>query len=202
VVDTALATDTSFWTIDRLAERCGHYSWLERRLFEVTGRRASEPSSGLPGAATAEIRLFLSVLAARHAALAEQWRHRLPVRAGVDRQALIVPPPGPVPEALDLVGGAADLAGVLSGLVEEILPRLLDSYDQHLARSSSVAEGPVRALLEQSRPGGQREIEQGQTLLIRLGNDPAGAENSAELRTGFQRRLEGVTGVFPDVRAS
>ena len=34
---------TTFRSIGELAELCGHYCWVERRLFEVTGSRASRP---------------------------------------------------------------------------------------------------------------------------------------------------------------
>jgi hypothetical protein len=202
VAETDLVAGPSFWTIEELAARCGHYCWLERRLFEVTGRRASAPTSGEPTAAEAEIRLCLSVLSARHAALAEAWHERLPVRAGVDRAALIAPPPGPFPEALDVLGAAADLAGVLGGLVEQVLPRLVDSYDRHLDRASAVGEGPVRAVLERAGLDGGREIEQGRALLQRVTDNPAEAENVAEFSAQLQHLLEGATGVFPSARAS
>jgi hypothetical protein len=202
VPEAAVAADSSFWTIDQLAERCGHYCWLERRLFELTGERASAPTTGEPSASEAEIRLTLSVMSARHAVVAEQWRDRLPVRAGVDRQGLIAPPPGLFPETLDFLGAETDLPGLLGCLVQQILPRLLDSYDEHLGRASEVAEAPVMALLAQLAAGGWREIEQGLAVVRRVAEDPAEARNVAKFTVGLQRRLEGATGVFPSARAS
>jgi hypothetical protein len=141
-------------------------------------------------------------MSARHASLADQWHDRLPVRAGVDRQGLISPPPGPVPGALDVLGAGADLPVVLGGLVEQILPRLLHSYETHLVRASEVNEGPVRALLEQADVGGRREIARGRALLRRIAQDPSEAENVAEFGARLQHQLRATTGVFPSARAS
>jgi RNA polymerase sigma factor (sigma-70 family) len=87
-------------------------------------RPAGDPEGGDPS--RAEVRVFLSEMSAA----TPSWRRsgdRLPVRAGVDAAALVVPPPGPVVEALDLLAAEPDPWRwcVLGGLVEQILPRLL-----------------------------------------------------------------------------
>ncbi len=128
VVPAASRATTAFRSIDELAELCGHYCWVERRIFELTGSRASRPGSGEPGAGDAEVRVALSEMSARHGFFAAQWRDRLPVRAGVDAGALIVAPPGPFGAALDLIESEPDLARVLGGLATQILPRLVERY--------------------------------------------------------------------------
>jgi hypothetical protein len=202
MADPAAAPEGSFWTIGQLAERCGHYCWLERRLFELTGSRASAPGNPASEASDPEIRLYLSVLSARHAFLAAQWRDRLPVRAGVDAAALVVPPPGPVEEVLDLCAAEPDLVLVLGGLVEQVLPALLGSYDRHLAHASVVREAPVRDVLVLGGLVGRSEVADGRALLQRVAGSPDQAEKAATFGASLQRRLRNQAGVFPDARAS
>jgi hypothetical protein len=202
-VDEAAAPgDDAFWTIEQLAARCGHYCWLERALFELAGSRASASSPETPAAAEPEIRVFLSVLAARHAALAAQWRARLPVRAGVDADALIVPPPGPAAAVLELIGSTPDLPAVLGGLVEQVLPRLRHSYGQHLERAPAASEAPVRAVLEVALSLSGPEMARGQALLRGRKEGPEDAGKGAELGSQLQHRLGDLVGVFPRARAS
>jgi hypothetical protein len=196
-----------FWSIGESAARCGTYCWLESRLFELMGARASDPSSVGPP----ELRVLFSEMSFRHASLAAQWHDRLPVRAGVDRDALVLPPPGGADEAFALLAGQPDIVLVLGGLVGEVLPRLRATYDQHLAQASPVSEGPVREVLDLAIIGGEREIRRGRELLLRHGGTAAsgglagaagGAEEAAELGFGLQRLLGGHSGVFPAARAS
>jgi hypothetical protein len=193
--------DASFRTIDELAERCGSYCWLEIRLFELTGRWASAPAIR-PGRSDPEIRLFLSEMSARHGFLAGQWHDRLPVRAGVDVNALVVPPPGPAREALDLFGADLDLVAVLGGLVEHILPRLLTTYGDHLVRASPVGEAPVRAVLESAGFRGGPEVLDGRALLQR----GVQVVEDAQRVSDFGSRLDGLLGadlcIIPAARAS
>jgi hypothetical protein len=206
--EPAAAPEASFWTIEQLAERCGHFCWVERRLFELAGSRASalgpagSDPSGQGDAGDAEIRLYLSVLSARHALVAAQWRDRLPVRAGVDAAALVVPPPGPAEEVLQLCTAEPDLVLVLGGLVEQVLPALLDSYDRHLARTSAVREAPVRAVLELAGLRGRPEVAGGRALLRRMEETPDRAGKVAAFGADLQRRLGNPQGVFPRARAS
>jgi hypothetical protein len=156
-----------FRSIGELAERCGHYCWLEHRLFALTGMWATAPTAtGID----AEFRVLSSEMSSWHGFVAGQWRDRLPVRAGVNADALIIPSPGPLPQALDLLEGDAGLsgaAGALDGLVEHILPALLEAYDEDFARTSVVCEAPVKALLGLIRPRAHLEIAQGRALLHR-----------------------------------
>ena len=66
-VTTSLAARTPaplFRTIGELAERCGHYCWVESRLFELTGSWASRPAGA---AGDPELRVFFSEMSAWHA---------------------------------------------------------------------------------------------------------------------------------------
>jgi hypothetical protein len=205
------ATPT-FRSIGELAALCGHYCWVERRIFELTGSRASrpetgdpetgDPEAGHPGDGDPEVRVVLSEMSARHALLAAQWHDRLPVRAGVDAEALIVPPPGPVSEALDLIASAPRLALVLGGLATQFLPRLRDAYGRHLAQASAVSEAPVRAVLDCGVRVLEDEIRLGGLLVQGLAPGGEGAR-SVESFGGLIQRLLGSSGhTFPGARAS
>jgi hypothetical protein len=175
----------TFRSIGELAELCGRYCWIERRMFELTGSRASRPASAASAASEAgdaEIRVVLSAMSAGHAFLAAQWRDRLPVRAGVDAEALIVPPPGRLPEALSLIEAEPRLALVLGGVATQVLPRLEDGYRQHLALASPVSEAPVRAVLEWAARSTAGEIRTARVLLQRVGPDGEGAPAGGEFR--------------------
>jgi hypothetical protein len=171
----------TFRSIGELAERCGYYCWLEHRLFALTGTWATAPPvAGIE----AEFRVLCSEMSLWHGFVAGQWRDRLPVRAGVNPDALIVPSPGALAQALDLLeadtlvadrdlGGAQHPQGAqspqraLAGLVEHILPALLEAYDEDFAHGSVVCEAPVKALLGLIRPRARLEIAQGRALLQR-----------------------------------
>lgn len=134
------------------ARRHGAYTWVEQRLFALSGAWAAAP--GLPDVA----RVHLFEASAQHAWHAELWAARLPVLAGVDPDEL-TRPAGPGAAALfDALGpgaGAAsagrDVAGAatrfLAGLTGVVLPRLLASYHDFSLHLVPVSDGPtIRAL--------------------------------------------------------
>jgi hypothetical protein len=211
-----LEAGVGFRTIAELAVRCGHYCWLENRLFALTGQWASGPAAGAGAAraADAEVRVLCSQMSAWHGFLAGQWHERLPVRAGVEVQALILPPPGGVTAALDLLGTMPGLPVRLGGLIEPILTALLAAYDDEAVRASPISEGPVIGLLELARCRGSGEIEVGREVVARAaaveaqggaGAGPAGDAGTltvTELRERLQRLLGADRGIFPAARAS
>jgi hypothetical protein len=187
----------SFRTIGELAERCGSYCWIEKRLFELTGSWASAPASGDP-----ELRVFFAEMSTRHALLAAQWADRLPVRADVDPAALVVPPTGRAVEVLDLLAAEPDLRVRLSGLVEQFLPSLLGTYVGHRADASPVAEAPVRAVLELAGHAVEQEMRRGRALVRRTSGSSGDEREVAALAGRLQPLVGGVTGVFPGAWAS
>jgi hypothetical protein len=136
--------EAAFRSIDELAERCGGYCWVEQCLFEVTGAWACEEAD--PG-----LRVFLSSFSRQHGLLAAEWYDRLPVRAGVDRAALVKPPAGPLQDAFDMMVAQPDLAAQVAMLVGSVLPHIMASYEEDLAQASPVSEGPVMAVLGRAR---------------------------------------------------
>ncbi len=206
-----MADPTGFRTIGQLAERCGHYCWLEHRLFVVTGSWASAVAAAgaapvASGPGEAEVRVVCSEMSSWHGFAAAAWRDRLPVRAGVDAGALVVAPAGPLSAALDLLVADGDLLGAFGGLVGQILPALLRAYDEDFVHASPVSEAPVRALLDLVRPRVHQEIERGSEALGHAGAGDGGpaqvAPEGADVRTRLQRVLGGESGIFPAARAS
>jgi hypothetical protein len=199
VGDDAPAGALGPWrSIDDLAALVGAYCWLEHRLFELSGRWATEPGvwDGAE-AILAECRLWCAASSRRHGALAGRWAEHLPVRAGVDAAALVVAPDGALASALEELAATEPVGGV-DLLVTTVLPRLDDVYAAHLARASPVNEAPVMEVLVEARRAAAGEIRGGQSLLRRL---PAAGQPSRHIRATFERALTGQ-GVFPAVRPS
>jgi hypothetical protein len=199
---TAQFHAVEFRSIGDLAVRCGHYCWLESQLFALTGRWASAPVMRAGNTVDPEIRVLCSQMSSWHGFMARQWLDRLPVRAGVDAGALVVPSPGGVGQAIELLGAEADVLVALGGLVEPFLPALLAAYDDDEARASPVSELPVLAVLELARHRAPREIEAGRNFLDRGAEAGAAAERAAGLRARLQRMLGVNRGIFPAARAS
>jgi hypothetical protein len=217
--DVADLAGMGFRTIDELAVRCGHYCWLENELFGRTGQWASAPAAdtdpadpdSAANAGHAEIRVLSSQMSSWHGSLAGQWRDRLPVRAGVDVHALIVPPPGWVADALHLLDTVPDPVVRLGGLVDPILTGLLAAYDDEVTHASPVSEQPVLGVLELARVHGRRELEAAREAVDRelAARDAAAGSRSgpgtvilSDLRGRLQLLLGADYGIFPAARAS
>jgi hypothetical protein len=194
-------------SIEQLAALVGHYCWAEHRLFVVTGGWATAPAvlAGDPG--EAECRVWFAAASRRHGARAARWADHLPLRAGVDREALVAPPPGPLPGVLDGLAAERDPAACLAGLVEGVLPGLAAAYGAHLEGASPVSEAPVMEDLVEARREVRGEIRGGLILLQGLpeggvmGGADGGAGRAADLAGVVERAFEGF-GVFPAVRRS
>jgi hypothetical protein len=171
---------------------------MEHRLFELTGRWASE--TGDP-----EVRVFFGAMSARHADASVRWRGRLPVRAGFDVAALVVAPGPGHGAAVGLLEGQSDHLCRLGGLVEVVLPRLRSAYRDHLAGASPVSEGPVIRVLREIAGPQDRELAQGRALLGPEGPvrpTPDRARRVAEFRLDLERSFEAASDKSPAAWAS
>jgi hypothetical protein len=183
-----------FRTIGELAALVGHYGWVEHRLFELTGTWATAPDDGT----AAEVRVWSAAASRRHGELATRWAGHLPVRAGVDPTALMVPPAGPLAGVLDAVEAEPDTAARLGVLVSAVLPRVVDAYETHLATASPVSEAPVMERLGEALREGEADIRGGRSLLLGL---PGGGDRAGALTAEVERAF-GPKTVFPAERAS
>ncbi|HLN17997.1 MAG TPA: hypothetical protein VK277_14740 [Acidimicrobiales bacterium] len=176
-------------TLGQAALLAGAYRWIELRLFELTGSWAVE----VP---VPEVQVHLDQVSQQHAWHAELWEERLPVLSGVD-PASFVRPLGPAVEPLfaELAEGAVpdedvdELAGGrgvvqrLAGLYRVATPRLLASYDRHLARATPVADGPTIRALRLVVADELAAWQQGECLLqglLRRPHDAAAAAAACE----------------------
>jgi hypothetical protein len=195
-------------SIEQLAALVGHYCWAEHRLFAVTGGWATAPAVLAEDPGEAECRVWFAAASRRHGALAARWAEHLPVRAGVDRDALVAPPAGPLPGLLEEILWAAehDPSRGLAGLVEGVLPGLAATYGAHLEGASPVSEAPVMERLVEARREVLGEIRGGEALLQGLTPATRGYEQSAfpagdEFAGAVERAFDGF-GVFPAVHPS
>jgi hypothetical protein len=198
-------------TIGQLADLVGAYCWTEHRLFTLMGAWAVEPAAEAGGAsvaATAERAVFLAAASLRHGALAEAWRDRLPVRAGVERSGFVVAPggsAGPLSAALDSLAAEPEPWRRLAGLTMVVLPRLASSYEEHLRVARAVSEGPVLMVLAEARREASAQMAAGQALLqasIGAKSGPESATGVGEFVAEIERALGEQISLFPGARPS
>jgi hypothetical protein len=175
----------------------GSHRWVEHRLFEVTGTwsaTADDPA----------VRLHLFEVSHQHAWHAELWEDRLPVRDGFDPDALtrpLGPALGPLFEAVGRQpepGGnraegleTGDLSpdgdvARLVALYRVVLPRLIATYQRHLASTSKVADAPVIRALHLVLRDEMASWDEGEQRLQSLLATP----EHVDLASRVQHRLE------------
>jgi hypothetical protein len=196
VPDPAAGDGGSWRTIDELAALVGAYTWLEHRIFEVTGAWATGP--GPAGEDGAELRVWSAATSRRHGALAGRWADHLPVRAGVESAALVTVPAEPegLAEAFEDLGATKELVVGVWALVETVLPWVGGVYGSHLAVATPVNEASVMEVLVEGRREGWGEIQGGRALLGRLAE---AGKPSRHLGAVFKRAFT-PEGVSPAVR--
>ena len=184
--------------IDELAGLIGAYCWVENRIFELSGAWATgasgSPAGGLPPA----LRVWCASLSRRHGLLAARWAERLPVRAGVDRSALVCAPPGPLVGAFHALAAAPDALVGAAAMVEAVLPCLQAVYEVHGQTATPVSEGSVLQVLAGAHRDLAAEISGGRILLEDSAN---GLTRDAALGPEVKRAFA-ETRVFPAVPAS
>ncbi len=204
--------------IEVTATIVGEYRWIENALYHLLGRW----SGTLPIAA---VRLHLDSQSMRHAWHAELWGDRLPVRDGTDPDAFSLPSQAtatlfsalgdeigsPLDDQAGSVGpadeeweGASDDgdAGApgalprLAALYRVVLPRLVTTYELHLAGTMRGTDGPVARALTLVLNDEREDWRSGERLLERIVVRP----HDVAACYGFLERLESAvvaTGVGP-----
>jgi hypothetical protein len=159
-------TATATWRgIDALAELVGAYCWVEKRIFEVSGAWATGTEDGPDGRLQPALRVWCAGVSRRHGVLAARWAERLPVRAGVDRAALVRPPSGPLAEAFAALDAAPDHRAGAAVLIGTVLPGLQAFYDAHRQTPNPVTEASVLQVLAGAHRELAEEIRGGRALL-------------------------------------
>ena len=128
-------------TLEDSARLSGGHCWVERRLFEITGRWVrSTPEP--------EAKLMLDRHSQHHAWRASQWWDRLPVLDDVNREALVAPPAEAVSELMDTLALFELTVARLAGLYRVALARVHVSYRSHERLAGPVADGSVLRTLD------------------------------------------------------
>jgi hypothetical protein len=180
--------------IEELAVLVGAYCWVENRIFELSGAWASDENGGLQP----DLRVWCAGVSRRHGALAARWAERLPVRAGVERAALVAAPAGPLAGALGAMAATPDARVGVGTLVQTALPRLRAVYAQHRRTASPVSEGSVLEVLTAALQDLRAETSSGRALLQ---GSPGGLTRDAALGPDVERAFA-ETSVFPAVLPS
>ena len=184
--------------IDELAGLVGAYCWVENRIFEVSGAWATDGSDAHEGGLAPALRVWCAGVSRRHGVLAAQWAERLPVRAGVDRAALMRAPAGPLAGALGAMAATPDARVGVETLVQSVFPRLRAVYGLHRRTASPVSEGSVLEVLATAQQELAAEISSGRALLR---ESPEASTRDAALGPDVERAFA-ETSVFPAVPAS
>jgi hypothetical protein len=192
-------TEPQWRDIHALGALVGAYCWMEQRVFAIAGGWAG--LDGEKGAGAPELRLWCAATSRRHGVTAGRWAERLPVRAGVDPEALIAAPPGPLALQLDSLAGETHLARGVAALVDGLLPGIAAIYDTHRRTASPVSEAPVLEVLTGAHRDVVAEIRGGRTLMGGQIAAEQGQGVGVTVRQTFERLLNGIH-VFPAVRTS
>ena len=186
---------------DVTAALVGEYRWIETTLFAMLGAWVTEmPVAG--------VQVHLDAQSLRHAWHAELFADRLPVRGGVDPDALTRPSAASAAlfAALDGIEVPAEGPGStwppadrvraprpgalprLAGLYRVVLPRLVTSYTRHLRVVAPVADAPLARALRLVLRDGVEDWMAGERLVQRLVTRPHDVAAIYE----FQQHLESV----------
>jgi hypothetical protein len=200
----AVAVDepgTTSLPADVTAGLVGEYRWIETRLYAILGAWVADfPLVG--------VRVHLDAQSMRHAWHAELFADRLPVRAGVDPDALTRPSAATValfaalegieaPEVGGTSTGSADdgeapprpgALPLVAGLYRVVLPRLVTTYTRHLRVAAPVADAPLMRAIRLVLRDEVEDWLAGERLVQRLVMRP----HDVAVVHEFQERLEAV----------
>lgn len=169
-------------SLSEAAHLAGGHRWVESRLFELLGGWVG--STPEPGA-----KLLFDRHSQHHAWRAGQWWDRLPVLADIDREALVVAPSAGVAGSF---GALAQLEGTparLAGAYRFALPRLVGSYDRHLAAAHAVSDGAALRTLGIVAADAAADWREGEAVLQDLLVDQASVRASAETVAALEALL-------------
>lgn len=183
-------------TIEESAHRIGHNAWVEARLFEIVGSWAgtvTEPRSrALFGRQSAHhgwhVELWHGLLPALPHVADTQLvapggsdAETVATLAELDERPNTVDTANPTgsgdgPEVTDVreaSGGRGgetptDAVDRLIALYRQVLPALLATYDDHLAHTSPIADGPTMRVLQLVRTDLTEDIAAGEALIEAL----------------------------------
>ncbi len=147
--------------LEEAARRAGGHRWVEARLFEILG-------AWIASTEDVDAKLLFDRHSQHHAWRAEQWWDRLPVLAGVDRDALVVAPSPEVAAFAEELAARQGTVPRLAGAYRVALPRLAGAYQEHRLRASPVSDGAAIRTLDLLLPDVVTDWRDGEVLLQQL----------------------------------
>jgi hypothetical protein len=182
---------TSALSFEDSARRVGAYRLIEHRLFEVTGGWAV-------GGGDPALAVHASEMSLQHAWHAELWEERLPAVAWAAHRQLTAAPPSVV-AALDELATAPDPVSRLAGLYRSLLPRLLETYADHVAATVPVTDGPVVRALTLVRRDEVDQLAAGSALLAELADGPEDLRRGDEAAARVDALVGGTAGLWDPI---
>ena len=171
-------------SLEDSARLAGAHCWSERRLFEIVGgwvASTQEPA----------VKLMLDRHSQNHAWRAAQWWDRLPVLAGVDRDALVAAPGAPAAAAMEALQALEGTVARLAGAYRVALPRLFSAYTAHRAAAGPVSDGATLRTLGIVGPDLASDWGEGEVALQGLLRDEAAVGDAAGAVRGLEALLAG-----------
>ncbi|MBO0728620.1 MAG: hypothetical protein J2P57_05135 [Acidimicrobiaceae bacterium] len=162
--------------------RAGEHCWVERRLFEILG-------GWVATVVDVDAKLMLDRHSQHHAWRAGQWWDRLPVLAGVDRDALVRPPSPGWPAALDDLASLTSPVARLAGAYRCALPRLASAYREHRQGASPIADGAVIRTLDHVAGDIALDWAEGEAVTESALRSPADVDEAAATTARLERLL-------------
>jgi len=201
------------FTLGVTAALVGEYRWVEHALYALLGRWVGD-------APLAAVKVHLDAQSMRHAWHAELWADRLPVLSRNNNDRLTVPSPptaalfrmlgASIPRTVAIVGDespaapgdnpsetAPELPGTLprlAGLYRVVLPRLVVSYERHLAATALPTDGPIIRALRLVLNDEIEDWRAGEQLIQRLVTRPHDVAAVVDYQLRLESALVGAGG--------
>ena len=171
-------------TIGQWARLVGRHRWLELQLFELLGGWAAEVPE-------LDVKASLAAQSHHHAWHAELWEQRLPGTGELSASAVTRPPSEALVAFFHVLAessGTESTIEKLTGVHRVLLPRMITSYERHLASARPVADAPTIRSLRLVITDEVEHWREGEALLQSLLRTDADVARAAS----WQGRLEAV----------
>ena len=161
-------------TIEQSGRRIGGHAWVELRLFEIVG-------GWVTSVPELEAKTTLAAQSHHHAWHAELWHGLLPAVPHLPATDLVAPPSERTAALLAALAdpGESTTLDRLVGLYRVTVPTLVAAYEDHLARTTPVTDGPTIRALHLVLADEEADRQAGEDLLAALIAGPTDHERAA-----------------------
>ena len=161
-------------TIGQSGRRIGGHAWVEVRLFEIVG-------GWVTSVPELEAKATLAAQSHHHAWHAELWHGLLPAVPHLPAADLVAPPSEGTAALLAALADPVEATTLdrLVGLYRVTVPTLIATYEDHLARTTPVADGPTIRALHLVLADEEADRQAGEEFLAALITNPTDTERAA-----------------------